>query len=124
MKKCFFLLTGLLLPVLSYCQSPDTAKHKKFLTTSPFLGGVNVTDIVTPVKVNNNTITTQQPIVDIGVPVYKDFSSVNSVLVKTGVRYRGLFLSNEEKSEKMLFIQSPFPYCSIIRFPAPKQFHL
>lgn len=97
MKKCIFLLTGFLLPVLSYCQSPDTVKHKKFLTTSPFLGGVNVTDIVTPVKVNNSTITMQQPIADIGIPVYKDFSSVNSVLVKTGVRYRGLFLSNEEK---------------------------
>lgn len=97
MKKCFFFLTGLLLPVLSYCQSPDTIKNKKFLTTSPFLGGVNVTDIVTPVKVNNNTVTLQQPIVDVGVPVYKDFSTVNSVLIKTGIRYRGLFLSNEKK---------------------------
>jgi hypothetical protein len=103
MKKYVFLLTCFLLPILSYCQSPDTAKHKKFLTTSPFLGGVNVTDIVSPVKVNNSTMTMQQPIADIGIPVYKDFSTVNTVLIKTGIRYRGLFLSNEEKIGESAF---------------------
>jgi hypothetical protein len=109
MKKYVFLLTGLLLPILSYCQSPDTAKHKKFLTTSPFLGGVNVTDIVSPVKVNNSTITMQQPIADIGIPVYKDFSTVNTVLIKTGIRYRGLFLSNEEKIGESAFHSVTIP---------------
>lgn len=38
----------------------------------------------------------QQPIVDIGVPVYKDFSTVHAILIKTGIRYQGLFLSNAD----------------------------
>jgi hypothetical protein len=102
MKTCIFL-AGLLLPVLSYCQNPDTVRHSKFLTTSPLLGGVNITDIVAPVKVNGNTLIMQQPVIDIGVPVYKDFSTVHSVIIKTGIRYQGLLLSNEENIGETTF---------------------
>jgi len=38
----------------------------------------------------------QQPIVDVGFPVYKDFSTVHPILIKTGIRYQGLFLSGEQ----------------------------
>jgi len=89
-------LTGMLLPLLGYCQNSDTTRHSRFLTTSPRLGGINVNYIVTPVNTNGNTLTIQQPIVDIGIPVYKDFSTVHAVLIKTGIRYQGLFLSNAD----------------------------
>jgi hypothetical protein len=38
----------------------------------------------------------QLPIVDISVPLYKKFSSVHAVLIKTGIRYEGMLLSNEK----------------------------
>jgi hypothetical protein len=96
MKKGLFLM-GMLLPVLGYCQSVDsTNMHKKFTTTAPLLGGVNVTDIVAPVDAGGNTFTMQQPIVDVGLPVYKDFSAPHPILIKTGIRYQGLFLSGEQ----------------------------
>jgi hypothetical protein len=95
--KRSFLLMGMLLPVLSYCQSADSSSiHKKFTTTAPQLGGVTVSDIVAPVNANGNTFIMQQPIADIGIPVYKDFSTAHTVLIKTGIRYQGLFLSNEQ----------------------------
>jgi hypothetical protein len=88
---------GILLPVLSYCQSTDSSSmHKKLTTTAPLLGGVTVTNIVAPVSARGNTFTLQQPIIDVGFPVYKDFSSVHPILVKTGIRYQGLFLSGEQ----------------------------
>jgi hypothetical protein len=88
----------MLLPVLSYCQSVDSSNiHKKFITTAPLLGGVTLTNIVTPVDANGNTFTMQQPIVDVGFPVYKDFSAAHPILIKTGIRYQGLFLSGEQK---------------------------
>jgi len=97
MKRILFLI-GMLLPVLSYCQSVDSSNiHKKFITTAPLLGGVTLTNIVTPVDANGNTFTMQQPIVDVGFPVYKDFSAAHPILIKTGIRYQGLFLSGEQK---------------------------
>ncbi|MFA6084558.1 DUF6268 family outer membrane beta-barrel protein [Mucilaginibacter sp.] len=96
MKRSLFLM-GMLLPVLSYCQSVDSSSmRKKLTTTAPLLGGVTVTHIVAPVDAGGNTFTMQQPIVDVGFPVYKDFSSVHPVLIKTGIRYQGLFLSGEQ----------------------------
>lgn len=87
---------GMLLPVLSYCQSADSINmHKKLTTTAPLLGGINVSNTVSPVDVNGNTFTMQQPVVDFGIPVYKDFSAAHPILIKTGIRYQGLFLSNE-----------------------------
>jgi len=93
MKRIIFLM-GILLPLLGYCQNSDTSRHSRFLTTSPRLGGINVSYSVTPINTNGNTLTLRQPIVDIGIPVYKDFSTVHAVMVKTGIRYQGLFLSN------------------------------
>jgi len=85
---------GILLPLFSYCQSPDsTYTNKKLTTTAPLLGGVTVTNIVSPVNAGGNTFTMQQPIVDASTPVYKDFSTAHPVLVKVGIRYQGLFLS-------------------------------
>jgi hypothetical protein len=96
MKRSFFLM-GMLLPVLGYCQSADTSSmHKKLTTTAPLLGGVTVTNIVSPVDAGGNTFTMQQPIVDVGFPVYKDFSSAHPILIKTGIRYQGLFLSGDQ----------------------------
>lgn len=96
MKRSLFLM-GMLLPVLGYCQSADSSgMHKKLTTTAPLLGGVTVTDIVAPVDAGGNTFTMQQPIVDVGLPLYKDFSSAHTVLIKTGIRYQGLFLSGEQ----------------------------
>ncbi|TWJ03186.1 hypothetical protein JN11_00723 [Mucilaginibacter frigoritolerans] len=96
MKRSLFLI-GMLLPVLSYCQSVDSSSmHKKLTTTAPLLGGVTVTDIVAPVNAGGNSFTMQQPIVDVGFPVYKDFSAAHPILIKTGIRYQGLFLSGEQ----------------------------
>ena len=96
MKTSLFLM-GMLLPVLGYCQSADTSSmHKKLTTTAPLLGGITVTDIVSPVDAGGNTFTMQQPIIEVGFPVYKDFSSAHPVLIKTGIRYQGLFLSGEQ----------------------------
>jgi hypothetical protein len=96
MKRSLFLI-GMLLPVLGYCQSADSiSMHRKFITTAPLLGAVTVTDIVSPVDANGNTFTMQQPIIDVGIPVYKDFSTAHPILIKTGIRYQGLFLSGEQ----------------------------
>jgi hypothetical protein len=96
MKRSLFLI-GMLLPVIGYCQSVDSSSmHKKLTTTAPLLGGVTVTNIVSPVDAGGNTFIIQQPIVDIGFPVYKDFSSAHPILIKTGIRYQGLFLSGEQ----------------------------
>lgn len=96
MKRSLFLM-GMLLPALAYCQSADSSgMHKKLITTAPLLGGVTVTNIVSPVSANGNTFTMQQPIVDVGFPVYKDFSAAHPILIKTGIRYQGLFLSGEQ----------------------------
>lgn len=95
MKRIIFF-TGMLLPLLGYCQNSDTTRHSRFLTTSPRLGGINVNYLVTPVNANGNTLTMQQPIADLGIPLYKDFSTIHAVLIKTGIRYQGLFLSDAD----------------------------
>ncbi len=93
MKKSLFLV-GILLPVLGYCQSADSSSvHKKLTTTAPFLGGVTVSNIISPVRAHGNTFTMQQPVVEVGFPVYKNFLTAHPVLIKTGIRYQGLFLS-------------------------------
>lgn len=96
MKKIFFLM-GILLPLAGYCQNSDTSNtNKKLTTTAPFLGGVSVSDLVTSTNTNENTFTIQQPIADIGFPVYKNFSTGNPILLKAGIRYQGLYLSGEQ----------------------------
>ncbi len=95
MKMTLFLM-GMLLPVFSYCQNVDSGSmRRKLTTTAPLLGGVTVTNIVAPVGANGNTFTIQQPVIDVGFPVYKDFTTPHPFLIKTGIRYQGLFLSNE-----------------------------
>jgi hypothetical protein len=57
---------------------------------------VTVTNIVAPVSTNGDALTMQQPIVDVGFPVFKNFSAPHPILIKTGIRYQGLFLSGEQ----------------------------
>jgi len=101
MKKHLFL-AGLLLPVLSFAQRTDpnrpadTVRPKPFVTTAPRLGGVTISSQVTPLTVNGSTVMLYQPTVDIGIPLYKNFSSPHPLLIKTGLRYDGLFIDNEK----------------------------
>ena len=95
MKKSIFL-AGILLPVLSYTQIIDSTAHTKLITAAPRLGSVTISNLIAPVKINGNTFTMQLPVADINIPVYKNFSSAHPVLIKTGIRYQGLLLSNEK----------------------------
>lgn len=96
MKKSIFL-TGMLLPILSYSQNVDSTTRSKLMTTAPRLGNVTITNSVAPIKANGNTFTMQLPGVDIGIPVYKNFLSKHPILIRTGIRYQGLLLSNEKE---------------------------
>jgi hypothetical protein len=96
MKNALFL-TGILLPVLGYSQNADSTKPSKLTTTSPLLGGINVSNMTVPVRANGSTFIMQLPVADIGVPLYKNFTSKHPVLLRAGVRYQGLLLSNEKK---------------------------
>lgn len=78
-------------------QRTDTIVHKRFVTTAPRLGGVTVTNSYIPVKADGHTFSMQMPTVDVSVPVYKNFKTKHPVLVKTGIRYQGLILSDERK---------------------------
>ncbi|NII29200.1 hypothetical protein HB364_29240 [Pseudoflavitalea sp. X16] len=95
MKRSIFL-TGMLLPLLSYSQSADSITRSRLLTAAPRLGGVTITNQVAPINANGNTFTMQLPVADIGIPLYKNFTSKHPVLIKTGLRYQGLLLSNEK----------------------------
>lgn len=95
MKKSIFL-AGILLPVLSYSQTADSSAKPILLTASPRLGGITITNQVAPIKAGGSTFTMQSPVADIGIPLYKDLSGKHPLLIKTGVRYQGLFLSNEK----------------------------
>jgi hypothetical protein len=96
MKKSLFL-TGILLPALGYSQNADSTGQSKLTTTSPRLGGVNVSNMTVPVRTNGSTFIMQLPVVDIGTPVYKNFTSKHPALIRVGMRYQGLLLSNEKK---------------------------
>lgn len=115
MKRIIFL-TGMLLPLLGYCQSSDTTIHKKFLTTSPRLGGINVTDMVAPVESNGNSFTIQQAVADIGIPLYKNFKSAHPVFIKSGIRYEGLFLSGDESISSNSFHSLTVPLLASYSF--------
>jgi hypothetical protein len=94
MKKSVFLV-GMLLPAFGYSQSKDSTAQSKLVTTSPRLGGITISNQVAPITANGSTFTMQQPVVDIGIPLYKDFTSVHPVFIRAGIRYQGLLLSNE-----------------------------
>jgi hypothetical protein len=95
MKKIIFL-AGMLLPVCSYSQNADSSTRSKLITTSPKSGGVTLTYLVAPVKTGNSSFSIQQLIVDAGIPIYKNFKSKHPVLIRAGIRYQGLLLSNEK----------------------------
>src|ERR1700752_2572111 len=107
--KQIILLTGMLLPLLGYCQNADTTIAKKFITTSPRLGGINVTDMVAPIAAKGNSFTIQQAIADIGIPLYKNFRSAPPLLIKSGIRYEGLFLSGNQSISSNTFHSLPVP---------------
>lgn len=95
MKRNLFL-TGMLCPALALAQSTDSSMQQKLTTTAPRLGGITISNIIAPVKANGNTFYMQFPAVDIGYPVYKKLQSKHPVLIRLGVRYQGLLLSNEQ----------------------------
>jgi len=95
MKKNIFL-AGILMPILGYTQQTDSTAKPVLLTTAPRLGGVNITNQVTPINAGGNTFVMQLPTADVGIPVYKHFSGKHPVMVKTGVRYQGLLLTDEQ----------------------------
>lgn len=94
MKKGL-ILGGILLPYLVHAQHADSTRSP-FVSTAPRLGGVTITNLVAPIKTDGNSFLMQLPTVDIGVPLYKNFSTAHTVLIKTGIRYEGLLLSNEK----------------------------
>ena len=94
MKGALFL-AGILLPLFGYSQNADTAKQSKLTTTSLRLGGINISNSAVPIRTNGSTIVMQLPVADIGIPVYKKLSSGHPTLIRVGVRYQGLLLSNE-----------------------------
>lgn len=94
--KSNIILMGMLLPVLAWSQQTDTTLRSKLLTTAPRLGGITITNQVAPIKVNGNTFTMQTPTADIAIPVYKKFTTKHPILIRTGIRYQGLLLSNEK----------------------------
>jgi hypothetical protein len=94
MKK-LFILAGILLSHFLHAQTSDSTRSAP-MTTVPRLGGVTISDQIAPIKADGNTLLMQLPVVDIGIPLYKDFSTVHAVLIKTGIHYEGLLLTNEK----------------------------
>jgi len=95
MKRSIFM-AGMLLPVLSYSQNADTAVRSKLVTTAPLLGGINITNMVAPVKAGEITFVIQAPSVDIAIPVYKKFRFKHPTFIRVGMRYQGILLSGEK----------------------------
>ncbi|WP_188937057.1 DUF6268 family outer membrane beta-barrel protein [Puia dinghuensis] len=60
------------------------------------MGSVSFSDQAAPISAGGNTFVMQQPVADISIPVYKNFSSPHPLIIKTGLRYEGLLLSNEK----------------------------
>lgn len=88
--KTVFFLTVQLLPVLCLAQMTDSNTISRLTTVSPRLGGVTVTDAVTPMKGSD----VQQHIVDFGIPLYKNFTGPHAILIKSGFRYENLLVPN------------------------------
>lgn len=91
------LLAGMLLPLAGYPQSTDSTVRQKLTTTSPRSGGITVSYLVAPVTIQGSTFTIQQPTADMGFPLYRQFRSAHPILLRTGIRYQGLLLSNESQ---------------------------
>lgn len=75
----------------------DSIMRQKLITTSPRLGGVTVSNTISSIKTDGHRFTVQMPTVDFSVPLYKNFKTAHPVLIKAGVRYQGLILSEERK---------------------------
>lgn len=99
---------GGLLPILCSAQNV-VGVHGPLLTTSPRLGGVNLTSLSAPISANGSTILLNQTVLDVGVPVYKDFTSSHPVFIKTGLRYEGIFLENEKRIGSSAFSSLSVP---------------
>jgi hypothetical protein len=93
MKRAL-LLAGVLLPFIGFSQTPDSNRQSRFLTAAPRLGGLALTDAVTPLKVNGTGSMVQQHILDFGLPLYKNFTAAHPVFIKSGFRYENLLVPN------------------------------
>src|ERR1700733_13532487 len=91
MKRAL-LLAGILLPFIGFTQTPDSNRQSKLLTVAPRLGGIALTDAVTPMRINGAGSMVQQHILDFGLPLYKDFTSAHPVFIKSGFRYENLIV--------------------------------
>jgi hypothetical protein len=108
MKKYIFLI-GILLPLLSYSQNTDSLTRAKLTTTAPRLGGITISNMLAPVTANGNTFIMQQPVADIGIPLYKKFLTKHPIVVRAGIRYQGLLLSNEKNISSTNFHSITIP---------------
>jgi hypothetical protein len=108
MKKYIFLI-GILLPLLSYSQNTDSLTRAKLTTTAPRLRGITISNMLAPVTANGNTFIMQQPVADIGIPLYKKFLTKHPIVVRAGIRYQGLLLSNEKNISSTNFHSITIP---------------
>jgi hypothetical protein len=95
--KIIIFLAVIGLPILTHAQSADSSAKSPLVTTSPRLGGINVSGWIAPIKANGNTFTMQSTVVDLGIPIVKDFSTAHPIFIKAGIRYQDLSLSNENR---------------------------
>jgi Domain of unknown function (DUF6268) len=107
MKRTFFL-AGIVLPILCNAQNADSV-HGPLVTTSPRLGGVNLTSLNAPISANGSTFLLHQTVLDVGAPVYKDFTGPHPIVIKTGIRYEGIFIENEKKIGSSTFSSLSLP---------------
>jgi hypothetical protein len=91
-KNILIFMAILLLPSLALAQAINDGPLQ---TVAPKLGGINVTGMTAPISQDSKNFLINQVVVDLSVPVYKNFNTPNPVIFKAGMRYQGLFLSGE-----------------------------
>jgi hypothetical protein len=107
MKTPLFLM-GIVLPILCAAQNADSV-HGPLLTTSPRLGGFNLTSLNAPIRADGSTFLLHQTVADLGVPVYRNFTGPHALFIKTGIRYEGIFIENENKIGSSTFSSLSVP---------------
>ncbi len=110
MKICLFL-TGILMPILIYSQQrTDTMRNSRLATTSPLSGGITISNSITPINTGGHTIFMQQPVVDFGIPLYKQTVTRHPIFIRSGARLQGIWLSNEKQLQASRFQMITIPF--------------
>lgn len=81
-----------LLPSITFAQAINDGPLQ---TLAPKLGGINVTGMIAPISADGKNFLINQMVVDLSVPVYKNFNTRNPVIFKAGIRYQGMLLSGK-----------------------------